>query len=172
MAQYTQDDPTAASASEGAGEGTAGDLLLYASDGSIPDRIVASVTDGPYTHCELDMGDGTAIGAVAAGVVRHALPAPAARVHLAPNLPELAAGLAWLAAQVTAHDEYGWLDVLDAVPHAPLVLSDPDGYDCSHLAASFILHAGGAAWLGAFADTPDRVSPNDLARLGGLLPNR
>lgn len=175
MAQQTQDNGAAAGGQAGdvsegasASEG-AGDLLLYVSDGSIPDRIVARVTDGPYVHVEVDMGDGTAIGALAAGVSRHPLVTPAGRVPMAPNLPELPAGLAWLAAQVTAHDEYGWADLADAIPNVPILVSDPDGFDCSHLAAAFILHAGGAAWLGTFADAPGRVSPNDLARLAGLL---
>lgn len=148
---------------------SAGDILLYTSDGTLPDRVITALTGGgPYVHAEIDAGDGTAIGALASGVARHPLRAPAARITV-PGLVELVSGLAWLAEQVTAHDEYGWADLADALPHLPLSLTDPDGYDCSHLCAAFVLHAGGAAWLGVFADDPARVSPNDLARLGGVL---
>lgn len=114
------------------------------------------------------MGDGTAVGALSSGVSRHPLVPPAA-TSTVPNLSSLDAGLSWLAEQVTQHDEYGWSNLVDALPILSLSLNDPHEYDCSHLAASFILHAGGVAWLGPFADCPERTSPNDLARLAGLM---
>lgn len=93
--------------------------------------------------------------------------------HIAAHMEPLriAHGLAWLAQVVGSG--YSWLDIIgDALAallppalgaRTPFLVA-PSRYDCSSLAARYLLVAG-YEWLSdEMIEAPDRVSPNDIAR--------
>jgi uncharacterized protein YycO len=150
-----------------------GDILLYRTDGSLPCRIVTWATHGPYVHAEVDMGDGTSIGALSRGVARY-YPrrdevAKAARIQLPTDEDRINKGIAWLQTQV-GHS-YGYLDLYDQavlfLKLPKLVFFIPGTYDCSDLVARYVTLAGGL-YLGEFATKPWLCSPNDIARAAHL----
>lgn len=151
-----------------------GDVIFFrAEPGSVVDRVIAWRTGGPFVHCEIDAGDGTSVGALARGVVRHPLPAGRGAVT-APTgkdcVPSrLGEALAWLLAHVG--DEYGWDDIaaqaLSIVfPRGPF-LTRTRRMDCSDLAGRF-LWAAGYPLPPRLLDAPELVSPNSLARALGV----
>lgn len=48
-----------------------GDVLLWTSDGLPVSRLIALMTDDPYVHVSVDLGDGTDIGAHNEDGVQH-----------------------------------------------------------------------------------------------------
>lgn len=151
-----------------------GDLVFYGSRGSLIDRLITWRTrPGRFVHVGIALSDGTMVDATQAGVTRHKLLAPDAVFPLdrAPGLSieRVNEGLAWLQGQVG--DAYGYLDDLaDALPSWwRVVLTDTRAYSCSHLCAQFLIECGLAGMLGEMAATPQRVTPNSLARACGLI---
>lgn len=154
-----------------------GDILLYHNDGSLPGNLIAFATHGPFIHAEVDMGDGSSIGALTRGVVEY-VPTASARkraVVVPLNRPSscIEHGLAWLHMQVGG--SYGWVDIFNQallwLKLPKLFFFIPGTYDCSDLVARYVEIAGGLN-LGNLAETPELCSPNDLARAAGLLPGR
>ena len=148
-----------------------GDVWFYRSSGTWEDRLIAWWTHGVYVHCEVDMGDGTSVGAYSPVVIRHPVmpggDVAATGARCDPS--KLDAALAWLASQVG--DPYGWTDIAGdaAKPFLPRLPwpAARKAYDCSHLALATLLRAGFPAPAAVAAD-PATVSPNDLARALGL----
>lgn len=147
-----------------------GDILFYRGNGSLASRVIELRTGGPFVHVEVDIGGDSAIGALTSGVSRHTLvPLTESTDVFAVSRYASPGGLhravSWLAVQVGA--PYGWVDILDAgLPswwHVLLV--GRRAFDCSHLAAQYLITAGLGDLLGTFASTPQAISPNDLARL-------
>lgn len=136
-----------------------GDLAFFPSHGSLFDKLIElrtgdgdADTDDTLTHVEIVVAvspDGTraeTIGALAQGIVRHALPAGAILVATGARcLPErLPAMLTWLGAQVG--ERYGWDDIASQAltwldRNGPYVAAR-HAMDCSHLAALALTIAG------------------------------
>jgi hypothetical protein len=143
---------------------------------------VAQATGGPYCHVQVRLSQYEVVEALTRhGVARDTLesepdPADVAAVGGGLAVERVAHALTWLLAQVG--QDYGWLDILgDAVgvllprrvgSRTPLLVA-PSRYDCSDLAARFLLLAG-YEWLpDEIAMDTSRVSPNALARALGVL---
>lgn len=152
----------------------AGDVVLFgARRASLYDRLIAWRTGGPWVHVEVDLGDGTSVGALARGVVRHRLPQGRRCVLVATSThcdpARLPAAIAWLEAHVG--DAYGWDDIAAQAltlvfPRVPY-LTQPLHMDCSDLTCRF-LFAAGYPLPDALLDAPELVSPSSLARALGV----
>ena len=134
-------------------------------------QVVARATNGPFCHVAIDLGDGTKIEADWTGVVRNAdnKRAVAATFNTKPHAPQLADGIAWLKKQIG--DPYGKEDIVNQVLRLmgiKVYIAAPKNYDCSDLAADFLVHAGAGKLLGKFEDNLHLVTPNDLARVLGV----
>jgi len=175
-----------------------GDIILYpAQPGDFFDTLIVTVTNGPYSHCgvvervEVSPGDGalqiTTIEALSRGVQRVTFPfypdtAASSRIPTYARIAQemeplrIAHGLAWLSRMVG--DAYGWLDIAADVLAALLprrlgsrtpFLVAPSAFDCSDLVTRFLLVAG-YEWLpDETIAAPSRMSPNDIARIVGVL---
>lgn len=150
-----------------------GDILFYKGDGTFAGALIQWRTRGPYIHVEVDLGDGTAIGAHwQTGVSQHPVDYSRATVYTLPTTPErIETGIQFL--QSCVGDPYSVRDILNQAltvffPHLRLS-PDAHAFDCSDLVAHYVELAGGLE-LGLLGKTPDLVSPNDLARHAGLLP--
>lgn len=150
-----------------------GDVLLYRSNGSLFDRLIAWRTHGPFVHTGVDLGDGTMIDATSRrGVTRHAVSYD--RAIAVPILPHSSAqqievGIAWL--QEHLGDGYSWADIGDHIFPKHLirvVLAQPHAYDCSNLVSQYLMIVEPALKWGLLKDTPDLISPNDIARAFGV----
>ncbi len=78
-------------------------------------------------------------------------------------------GLTWLKEQLG--NPYGKEDIVNQVLRLSgfkFYIGDPKRYDCSDLAADFLVHAGADQLLGSFEDKLHLVTPNDLARVLGV----
>ena len=152
-----------------------GDVLFYRSAGTLLERLIEWRTHGPFVHCEIAWTNGTAIGAQSqTGVTQHAMLPPAAVWSPAShwNSQGMHDAFAFLTAAVQGHDTYGYFDLLDdALPGWwPIILEGAHAFDCSHLAAQYLIWGGLADLLGPLADRPALVTPNALARALGVLP--
>jgi hypothetical protein len=143
--------------------------------------VVARLTGGPYAHVQIRLNHYEVVEALSRGVVRDALAAEPDAADVAAvggglESARLAHALTWLLAQVGA--EYsGWDIAADALKallprtlgaRTPFLVA-PRTFDCSQLAAEFLMQAG-YEWLpDAITLDPARVSPNDLARALGVL---
>lgn len=152
-----------------------GDILLYKGDGrSILHRLIQWRTHGPYVHVEVDMGDGSAIGAhLQDGVQRRPInpDRDIATVHLDVPDDRLEAGLAFL--QKTVGDSYSLTDIINQaltyfLPKAILV-QQQTAYDCSDLVSRYLEITGGLSLPPSLLATPSLISPNDIARAAHLL---
>lgn len=147
-----------------------GDILLYRSTGSLVDRLICWRTQGPFVHVEVDLGDGTSIGAhLHRGVVR--LPVTYTRCLAIPlatytTSDRVEAGIGFLLAQVQDKAKYSLWDILDNVwllKKLHLFLGEENAYDCSHLVAQYLSITGGID-LKLAISMLDAVSPNDIYR--------
>lgn len=150
-----------------------GDVLFFKGGGGIADRLISWRTKGPFTHVEVDLGDGTAIGAVRRGVTRHPIILPNPRItSFSPQTTRerIEAGIVFLQEAVGSH--YSWGDILNQVltllPFAPVVLVERHAFDCSDLVGHYLEIAGGVD-VDVLEQTPQLVTPNDLARAAGLF---
>ncbi len=78
-------------------------------------------------------------------------------------------GLTWLQQQLG--NPYGKEDIVDQVLRImglKMYVGEPKNYDCSDLAADFMVHGGAGKLLGKFEDNLHLISPNDLARVLGV----
>ena len=150
-----------------------GDILLYKSGGSWYEWFITKFTHGPYVHVSVDIGHGLNISAHMKGVTVSDQPGNPEVVPVARNAtPEnLHVAVEWLKHQLGKH--YGWLDVLSAGLHSlgiNLYLGQDDHMDCSDLCATYLDILYGAEVISY--KHLDIVSPNDIARKLGVLPER
>lgn len=152
-----------------------GDMLLFRSSGVWYERLVEYFTHGPFVHVEVDMGDGTSIGAIWTGIERHLIP-PEDLFERAPVQAEsdeqLEDGLIFLASEVGHH--YGFLDIANQalkILRSPIYLGAQERYDCSDLVARYVAMCDGPVYrgLGDLSQEPHMVTPNDLGRAAGLI---
>ena len=147
-----------------------GDLLFYTPKDWIG-SIVAWSTNGPFSHVAIDMGDGTKIEADWNGIVRVKTinRAIAARFETGNIVPKLDDGMKWVQDQLG--NPYGKEDILNQVLRLiglKLYFGEPKRYDCSDLAARFLVHSGLGTLLGPDEDNIHLITPNSLARRLGV----
>lgn len=144
-----------------------GDLILFKSDGSFGDNLIAWGTHGPFVHVEIDEGNGQWLGANANGITESLATAASWVIPVASytDLAFIGEGLAWARRQIGK--PYGYIDIFDDSLKffgIPITLVDPRSLDCSDYAARYLVVAHAAGPLGDLAQYPQSVSPNDLAR--------
>jgi hypothetical protein len=144
-----------------------GDLLFYTPKDWIG-SVIAWSTNGPFSHVAIDMGDGTKIEADWNGVVRVAESKGevAAVFNTAKDVPDFEQGLTWLQQQLG--NPYGKEDIFNQVLRLmgfKFYIGEPKRYDCSDLAADYLVHAHAAWILGPYRDSLHMVTPNDLASI-------
>ncbi len=155
---------------------TRGDLVLYRSSGRWYERLITLATHGPFVHVAIVVDPRTVIAARTRGIGYEDAP-PEDEQHVTLSLAGrtdaagIEQGLTWARAQ--AGRAYGWSDIvyqaLKALwPQNPLRLSVAGQYDCSDFVCRYLLQAGVA--LPPAFDDPSTITPNDLARWGGILP--
>ena len=152
-----------------------GDILLFRSGGSLRDRAVCAYTDGPYCHCEIDLGNATTIGAHSEDGISfrpHRFPDRIVIISLQEqtSAERIESGLEW----VLRHEgePFSWASVADlALPPrvSTLLLGRRSLYNCANLVARYLEIAGGLD-LPYGKRPPMVISPNDIARAAGLLP--
>ncbi|HEU5439853.1 MAG TPA: hypothetical protein VFU88_11240 [Ktedonobacterales bacterium] len=152
-----------------------GDILLYRSGGILKDRVVTAYTGGPYCHCEIDLGDGTCIGAHSEDGI-HQRPEAlhdrrvvvSLQAHTTPERIE--AGIAWVLEHLG--EPFSWASIADLILPAwlsTLLFGRRSVYNCANLIARYLEVAGGLD-LPYGKRPPMVISPNDIARAAGLLP--
>lgn len=152
-----------------------GDVLLYRSGGILKDRVVCAYTGGPFCHCEIDLGDGTCVGAHSEdGICQRPEALLDRRVVIslqALTTPErIEAGIAWVLQHVG--EPFSWASIGDLVLPArvsTLLFGRRSRFNCANLVAVYLEIAGGLA-LAHGKRPPMVLSPNDIARAAGLLP--
>lgn len=152
-----------------------GDILLYRNGGSFRDRIVCAYTRGPFCHCEIDMGDGTTLGAHSEDGITHqpeTMHDRKAVISLQTRTtPErIEAGIITVMEHVG--EPFSWASIADQVvppPISTLLFGRRSLYNCASLVALYLSVAGGLD-LPYGKRPPMIVSPNDIARAAGLLP--
>lgn len=151
-----------------------GDVLLYRSGGILKDRIVCAYTQGPFCHCEIDLGDGACIGAHSEdGISQTPEGMLERRVVIslqARTTPErIEAGIAWVLEHLG--EPFSWASIADLVipsPLSTLIFGRRSRYNCANLVAGYLEIVGGLDPL--YGKRPPMVvSPNDIARSAGLL---
>lgn len=150
-----------------------GDLLFFASDGSLFDRAIlwrtgdATLPDGGYVHVEVVVSATESVGALGEGIVRHAIPTGRHIVTVPTGAlcdpRHVRAALAWIAARVGK--PYGRVDIADdaaslVAPDGPFLV-ERDRFCCSDLATRFLAHAGSPLPDDLF-DYPTLATPNSL----------
>ncbi len=152
-----------------------GDILLYRTGGILKDRVVCAYTAGPFCHCEIDLGDGTCLGAHSEDGVSHT-PSGLLDRRVVISLQDRTtserreAGIAWAMQHVG--EPFSWASIADLVlpPRlSTLVFGRRTLYNCANLVARYLEIAGGLD-LPYGKRPPMIVSPNDIARAASLLP--
>lgn len=156
-----------------------GDIVFYRGGKDLGSRIVRWWTRGDFSHCGIvtkltDDGGYDTIEALSPGgvsVVHHACPDYSKRALTSAHISStgLATALAWLDKQLG--QPYSYFDIVDQplraiFRHGPLLIT-PHGYDCSDLAAHFLLVSDFEAVPGQRAQLLDyeTISPVELARV-------
>ncbi len=151
-----------------------GDLLLYKSGGSFRDRVVVWFTRGPFVHAEVDLGDGTSIGARSEDGVSHHKRDLFDRVievsvQERTSQDRIEAGIEWLMGHVG--EPFSWASILDhALPQrlSSWLFGRRSLYSCGNLIANYLTITG-AFDLPYGKNPPMIISPNDIAKAVGLL---
>lgn len=151
----------------------AGDILFYRGGSGLSDGLIRLWTNGPYAHVEVAVNAYQSIGALTGGVELHTALTPQALYTPKDVTPEnLLVALQWLYKQIG--DPYSYADIVDDVfqrfwNRAPLLIQK-NAYDCSDLASHFLIaaHTGVTVAKSQFLQ-PETISPNELARLLGVI---
>jgi hypothetical protein len=156
-----------------------GNILLFPSTGKWYERVICFATHGPFCHVEIALNNTSMIGARVDGIAVHPLPSdPESYVAIdilpyVENEASIGQGLVWAIEQ--RGRRYGWGDILCAglkflFPNNPFRFGFVDHYDCSDFVVRYLQQAG-VLLPEAFAD-PYADTPNDIARIFGILPPR
>jgi uncharacterized protein YycO len=154
-----------------------GDILLYRTGGILKDRVVCAYTGGPFCHCEIDLGDGTTVGAHSEdGITRGPERMFDRKVVISlqgETSPErIEAGIAW--ALEHEGEPFSWASIADLVVPtwvSTLVFGRRSAYNCASLVAQYLEIAGGLD-LPSGKRPQALASPNAIARAAGLLPRQ
>lgn len=144
-----------------------GDLLFFTGGSKLSDRAIMWRTRGRFVHVEIDLGDGTSIGALTRGVTRHPIPDGALAVTTSAYTNGLLLPRARHYIESMVGKQYSGWDILDFAvsllfPNGPFLISST-AVDCSQLATNFLIVAGYPVPLNSIMHT-ELVSPNDIAR--------
>jgi uncharacterized protein YycO len=149
-----------------------GDLLFYTSrTGKIADRTISFFTNSKFVHVAIDVGDDKKVEAMPQGIIAIHPYDPnevAARwVYPFPEVPSLDTAIVWVESMVGK--KYGWQDIFTQLNFLNKIfyIIKPGTYNCSTLAANFLIRAGGAN-LGYYWDDPHTATPGGLARQLGV----
>jgi uncharacterized protein YycO len=158
-----------------------GDLVLFKTQYNplnISAMIITWGTKGPFVHVAIDTGDGV-VGALSSGIVYTAQANVTAKQgadgYIIPVVKQFGhpldveAGIEWVRAQVGK--PYGWTDIISdgmKLLGLPWYIREDGHYDCSDLAARYLEKAG-YILPQEMSDNTNQISPNDLARLFGVL---
>lgn len=155
-----------------------GSLLLYSSSGRLYERAIAFADHGPFVHVAIMLSGQRIIEATGKGVMLNHFRQRTQETEVVPmeqyaTAEGIARALVWVIQQ--QGKQYGWLDIAFQGakflwPNNPFQLTQKDHWDCSDLATRFCQEAGilfPDGWENPYSNTP-----NDLARLFGLLPPR
>lgn len=155
-----------------------GSILLFKSTNSLIDRAICSATGGNFVHVELALDSTRMVGAHIDGIAISLVPWNGrlyTSIDLSPYTTDegITNGLAWAQQQVGR--AYGWADIaFQAVkfiaPNNPLRWGVEGEWDCSDFVTRYLLQSGvilPEGWNDPYAN-----SPNDIARIFGLLPTR
>lgn len=152
-----------------------GDILLYRTGGILKDRVVTAYTGGPYCHCEIDLGDGTCVGAHSEdGISQRPEALHNRRVIISlqdVTTPErIEAGIVWVLQHLG--EPFSWASIADLIlpPRlSTLLFGRRSVYNCANLIAKYLEIVGGLDL--PYGKRPLMlISPNDIARAAGLLP--
>lgn len=152
-----------------------GDIVLYRNGGILKDRVVCAYTSGPFCHCEIDLGDGTCIGAHSEDGISWTPAGPFER-RVIISLQErttserVEAGIAWVMKRLG--EPFSWASIADLVIPSwlsTMLFGRRSSYNCANLVATY-LEITGALRVTHGKRPPMIVSPNDIARAAGLLP--
>jgi hypothetical protein len=151
---------------------TRGSILLFKATSSLVDRAISYATGGPFVHIEIALDGMRMIGAHTNGIGISSIPVIwGGRLYTTEEGIEN--GLEWAQQQVGR--SYGWTDIaFQAVkfimPNNPFQFGRVGRWDCSDFATRYIQQCG--IVLPTDFDTPYANTPNDIARLLGILPAR
>lgn len=152
-----------------------GDILLYRSGGILKDRVVCAYTAGPFCHCEIDLGDGTTLGAHSEdGITRTREHLLERRIVISLQEAATAERIESGITRVLQHigEPFSWASVADLVLPArlsTLLFGRSAVYNCSSLVARY-LDLVGVHDRSQCESLSKIASPNDIARVAGLLP--
>jgi len=127
-----------------------GDICFY-SNTSWFSRVIQWVTRSPYNHVAIDMGDDVGVFAAdTQGVKVYPIDTPTVRVHtsLLLNAERMDKALAWAFTQTGKRYDYtdmvmNGVVLVTAFFHIPFTPPfTPQAYDCSELAATYLVNAG------------------------------
>lgn len=143
-----------------------GDLLFYASSGSLFDKAISQVTGNRFIHVAIAISENEKIEMLGQGCTRNPIDlSTVAGQFVFPSPPPSAIGLqaALKELQEQVGKPYGWGDVIQAIDTSHRLFWLQFGHkDCSHLAADFLMWAGYP--LSGLNDNHAQVTPGDLAR--------
>lgn len=154
-----------------------GDILLFRATNLIDD-IIASATHGQYVHAAIVVSPTSVVEALNYGVKLSKIYSPNAIIQTGKLMESdrRIYALNWLYRQIGK--KYNILAIAadavlalspPALSHTPYLIS-PSHYDCSELAAQFLIAAGIMPIPDSWYMDTSRISPNDLARaLSDLL---
>lgn len=151
-----------------------GDILLFRGE-SWRDRYVCAFTDGPYCHCEIDLGGSASIGVhLEDGLAYRWNHLPDRRtvipISQLTQPDRIEVGIAWVLKQIG--EPFSWASLADLAAPEPLgtlIFGRAHRYNCANLVAYYLEIAGGLP-LTHGKRPPHILSPNDIARSAGLLP--
>lgn len=149
-----------------------GDILFYSGTTEF-DKLIQFWTHSQLNHVAIDLGDGTKVEALSAGIARTPYgAAPAALWNYSQHVKDtdpndMNTAKIWLLGMVGK--KYGWSDIASAADMfaKAIYMVRPGFYDCSALATEFLIQAGGVN-LGALAFDPHLATPASLAKQLGV----
>lgn len=152
-----------------------GDLAFYYDGTSVFDWAIRKRTGSRISHVEVEVENGLWIGALTRGVDIHPTPA-ASNVKIwhsdaVSTSPKLSDGLKFLHTAVDNKYKYGAIDIfnqlLSLVKPDGIFLDSPTLFDCSHLAADFLITVD-YPLPAELKLNPELVTPGSLARALGI----
>lgn len=153
-----------------------GDILLFRCGKSLREHSIAWATHGPYVHTAICTSAHHCIGATFSGIkIEEVFLPDASLIHVSPysSDKEIEEAVQW--AERHRNQHYGWLDIVYQFvkfffPNNPFQLVHHNHWDCSDFVTRYLIEA--KIDIPEDFDDPYANTPNDIARMFGLLPAR